>query len=371
MPSTAPATPAAPAPRIVRTLDGLDGEWLAAALGTGPITSFEATAIGTGQMSESHRVALGYEDASSAGPATIVLKLAASDAASRATGVGLGIYEREVRFYEEVAPRIGGPLPGCAFARCDGEGWFTLLLEDAVDAQPGDQIAGCTIEQARLAMGALARLHAPVVGDEALAASTWLNRASPIGQALVAQLLPGFFERYGERIGAEQRRLCERLVASLDAWLDERHGPQGLVHGDYRLDNLLFGARASPRPLTVVDWQTVGWGGAITDAAYFLGGGLQIEERRRAERELLGGYHDALLAAGVEGLPWELCWEEYRRLSVRGRVDGDRGSDARRAHRARRRDVHGDALAPLPARARPRGGGAARAVRLRARRRRR
>jgi hypothetical protein len=306
-------------PGLVRTLDEIDAAWLATALGCGPIDAFQSEPIGTGQMSESHRLSLSYADARQAGPETIVVKLAAEDAGSRATGVGLGIYEREVRFYDELAPRIGGPLPHCALARYDdGEGWFTLLLEDAAPATAGDQITGCSLQQARLAMDALARLHAPVLGDAGLAASAWLNRPSPIGQALVSQLLPGFFERYGDRIDAAQRTLCERLVASLDAWLDQRRGPQGLVHGDFRLDNLLFAATGARRPLTVVDWQTVGWGGAMTDASYFLGGGLRVEDRRRSERELLGAYRDALLALGAKAPTWELCWEEYRRLSFAG-----------------------------------------------------
>ncbi len=314
--------------RIIRTLDELDAAWLHATLGSGPIEAFSTEPIGTGQMSESHRVSLMYADAAPArggaagresGPATIVLKLAAQDTASRATGVGLGIYAREVRFYDELAPRIGGPLPGCSLALFDeSEGWFTLLLEDAVGAQPGDQIAGCSVEQARLAMHALARLHAPVLGDPALAGSDWLNRPSPVNQALVSQLLPGFLERYGERVAPAHGALCERFVARLDAWLADRRGPQGLVHGDFRPDNLLFGGPGSAKPLTVVDWQTVGWGGAMTDAAYFLGGGLPPAERRRHERELLGEYHEALLAQGAQGLSWELCWEEYRRHTFAG-----------------------------------------------------
>ena len=316
--------------RIIRTLDELDASWLSAALGTGPIEAFSTEPIGTGQMSESHRVSLAYADAgrdgtagrepgAGPGPATIVLKLAAQDTASRATGVGLGIYAREVRFYDELAPLIGGPLPHCSLALFDeSEGWFTLLLEDAVGAQPGDQIAGCDVAQARLAMRALARLHAPVLGDAALAGSDWLNRPSPVNQALVAQLLPGFLERYGERVAPEHEALSERFVERLDAWLADRRGPQGLVHGDFRLDNLLFGEPGSPRQLTVVDWQTVGWGGAMTDAAYFLGGSLLPQERRLHERELLAEYHEALLAQGVQGLSWKTCWEEYRRHTFAG-----------------------------------------------------
>jgi hypothetical protein len=305
---------------LIRTLDDLDAPWLTAALGDrAPVASFTAEPIGTGQMSESHRITLAYESPREAGPETIVLKLAAADTASRATGVGLGIYAREVRFYNELAPRIGGPLPACPLALFDdSEGWFTLLLEDARGAEPGDQIAGCDLAQARLAIGALARLHAPVLGDDSLAGSDWLNRPAPINQALVAQLLPGLLERYGTRIAAEHSALCERFVERLDAWLGDRRGPQGLVHGDFRLDNLLFGSPQGVKPLTVVDWQTVGWGGAITDAAYFIGGSLRIDDRRRHERELLGEYHEALLVHGVRSLPWELCWEEYRRHAFAG-----------------------------------------------------
>jgi hypothetical protein len=44
-------------------------------------------------------------------PASVVVKVAASDPTSRATGVGMSIYERsEVRFHRELAPRVGGPL---------------------------------------------------------------------------------------------------------------------------------------------------------------------------------------------------------------------------------------------------------------------
>jgi hypothetical protein len=303
----------------LRRVEELDGPWLATALGSGPLACFEVHEIGTGQMSESHRVALRYEDAAQPGPATVVLKLAAADPTSRATGMGMGIYEREIRFYREIAPRLGGPLADCLLAVHDpADGWFTLLLEDCAPALVGDQIAGCSISEARLALRELARLHAPAFEDQTLAASSWLNRPSPVDQALVSQLLPAFLDRYGDRIAAEHRALCERFVQRLDGWLQERPGPQGLVHGDFRLDNLLFGQAGSPRPLTVVDWQTVGWGDALTDASYFIGGGLPLQERRRHERELLAEYHEALCRMGVSGFEWDDCFRAYRRQTFAG-----------------------------------------------------
>jgi hypothetical protein len=292
---------------VVRTPDEITEDWLGGVLGA-PVAALTTTRIGTGQMSESHRVEPTYAAGPDAGPASVVVKLAASDPTSRATGIGLGIYEREVRFYEELAPRIGGPLAGCLASAFDAaEGWFTLVLEDIAPARQGDQIAGCGVDEAALAMEGLARLHAPVLADPVLGATPWLNESSPVNQAFLSQLLPGFLERYGDCVAPEHRALCERFVASSDAWMTDRQPPLGLVHGDYRLDNLLFG---EARSLTVVDWQTVGWGPVMLDASYFLGGGLTVEDRRRHEEELVRLYHDAL---GAEGFSWEACWAGYRR----------------------------------------------------------
>src|SRR3954471_9834121 len=294
---------------VVRGPDDLTSEWLAGVVDA-PVESFEVERIGTGQMSQNHRVRLSGDGA----PASVVIKVAAEDPTSRATGVGMGAYEREIRFYRELAPRIGGPLAACLATAFDpSEGWFTIVLEDVAPARQGDQIEGCSVDDACGAMEALARLHAPVFGDPGLGATPWLNQESPVNQALLAQLLAGFFERYEGRIADEHKALCERFVASSDGWTADRRPPLGLVHGDYRLDNMLFGRDGAPRPLTVVDWQTVGWGPPLLDASYFLGGGLSVEDRRAHEEELVRVYHDALRAQGIDGFSWEECWTDYRR----------------------------------------------------------
>jgi hypothetical protein len=57
---------------------------------------------------------------------------------------------------------------------------------------------------------------------------------------------------------------------------------------------MLFGEPAADRSLTVVDWQTVTWGPAMTDVAYFLGCALSEQTRRDRYDALLRTYHDAL-----------------------------------------------------------------------------
>ena len=89
-------------------------------LGT-PVTDFAFERIGTGQMSECYRVELTHASGD-AGPSSVVLKVAATDPASRQTGLALGLYEREVRFYTDVAPNLGGgPVAACYQAGFDSE----------------------------------------------------------------------------------------------------------------------------------------------------------------------------------------------------------------------------------------------------------
>lgn len=306
-------------PAVLRSPEDLSAAWLEQALGCGEIAGFDVESIGTGQMSESRRVRISYAQASQAGPASVVLKTASTDENSRAAGVGLGVYEREVRFYRELAPRIGGALAHCHLAAIDPtDGTFTIVLEDVSPALQGDQIAGCTVAEARLALRELARLHAPVFADPQLGATPWLNQEGVLSQALVSQLLPAFFDRHGERVAPEHQEVCRRFVASLDGWAADRRPPLGLVHGDYRLDNMLFGDGDGARPFVAVDWQTVSWGPVMTDVSYMLGGSLAPADRRAAERELVRDYHEALLAEGVTGFDWDQCWEGYRRQAFLG-----------------------------------------------------
>lgn len=275
--------------------DDLTAGWLTAAIGAGSVEQFSVERIGTGQMSECYRVTLSYGDRGT-GPASVILKVAATDAASRQTGLALGLYEREVRFYADIAPRIGGPVAPCHSFGLDAEtGVFHLLLGDAAPAVVGDEIRGATVEQALLAMAELGRLHAPLLGQTAMADVDWLNRESPVNQPLIAQLYAGFVERYGDQIAPQHREVCERMIASFDAYqADLAESVHGLVHGDYRLDNMLFGQEGSDRPLTVVDWQTVTWGPSLIDVAYFLGCALADDVRRDNYDALLGAYYAAL-----------------------------------------------------------------------------
>jgi hypothetical protein len=85
-----------------------------------------------------------------------------------------------------------------------------------------------------------------------------------------------------------------------------------MAHGDYRLDNMLFGSEPGAPAFSVIDWQTARLGPPLLDAVMFLGPNVDPVLRRSHEVELLHEYHHNLLAAGVEGFTFDDCWRSYR-----------------------------------------------------------
>src|SRR4051812_26409548 len=109
---------------LIQFPEQITGPWLAAVLRLQTAEVESVTRIGTGQMSQSHRVV--YTSGGATG--SVVVKLASDDETSRATGVGMGAYYREIAFYRNLAPLVGGSLPACHLAEYDDtEGWFTLV----------------------------------------------------------------------------------------------------------------------------------------------------------------------------------------------------------------------------------------------------
>jgi len=260
---------------LLRHASDITPEWLTAALADAGllragarVESFEADPIGTGQMADTTRFTLTYDEPGS-GPVAVVGKFASADDQSRATGLALRAYEIEVRFYREVAARIGARVPLVYVAEVEPEtGWFTLLMEDITAARQGDQIEACGPEVAASVLDEMAGLH-----------------------------VPGFLERYADELAPEYQEVCRIFVERMPAFLALHAGPRTATHGDFRLDNLLFQPEDA-RPV-VVDWQTAGWAGASTDVAYFVGGCLSIEDRRAHQDDLLAHYHDSLARRGV------------------------------------------------------------------------
>jgi hypothetical protein len=289
----------------------------------GEVGAIESTRIGDGLVGLNLRVRL--LDAAPELPDSVVIKLPSIDETSRATGIALRNYEREVKFYLQVADTVDIRVPDCHFGEWDSStGDFVLVLEDMAPAEQGDQVTGCSIERAAAAVEELALLHAPRWDDPTLHDIDWLGRRTSTedvtGVAALWSMFHGpFLETYAKHLSTEQVDLSHAFGPRILDWMGDREGPLAITHGDYRLDNLLFATPAGGPPVTAVDWQTPGHGPPIADLAYFLGAGLLSDERAVSERSLLDRYALALAARSVD-VDSSWLWTQYCRESFGGVV---------------------------------------------------
>jgi hypothetical protein len=302
------------------TPDWLSPAWLSAVLDA-DVVGFRGERIGDGLVGLNLRLSIDSPDDSA--PDSVVVKLPSLDATSKATGVALRNYEREVKFYDQIASTVDIRVPHCHHGEWhEASGDFVLVLEDMAPAAQGDQVAGCDVATARAAVLELARLHGPRWNDAALSHHEFLQRRTgPEDAAQLAGLwelfLPGFSATYAAYLSPEMKMVLDTFGPRLADWVEGRDGPLAVTHGDYRLDNLLFATPAGGPPVTAVDWQTPGHGPPVADLAYFLGAGLVSEDRRAAEGELVGAYRTALEGHGVEVNP-DWLWAQYRRDAFAG-----------------------------------------------------
>lgn len=287
------------------------------------ITAVGTSRIGDGLVGLNLRVVITSADPQV--PASVVIKLPSDDETSKATGIALRNYEREVKFYLEVADTVDIRLPHCYHGDWDeATGDFVLVLEDMAPAQQGNQITGCTPEMALAAVDELAGLHAPRWDDPTLADLDWLGRRTSTEDVdavvgLWAMFLPSFLTGYGAHLDQPQLDLLGAFGSRMDGWMGERSGPKAVTHGDYRLDNLLFGDGSSAPTVTAVDWQTPGHGPPVADLSYFCGAGLTPPERRTHDRALVEAYAASLARRGVDTDDGWL-WEQYCREAFGGVV---------------------------------------------------
>ena len=295
-------------------IEEISPEWMTAALGGEHVVrELQYGPVGTGQMADSFRVHLQGDEAI---PASVIVKMQAMDELAREAGAG-SAYRSEVGFYAELANTVSIRTPSCyCVVGPDERAQFTLVLEDLAPAQQGDQITGCTTDHARDAVLNLAGLHGPRWCDPALLAIPWLRRVGPeeatFFRAILKERTEIFVEHYRGRIPAEDIEVLQEFAPRSDVWLMARAERFALVHGDYRLDNLLFGESSAGVPVAAVDWQTLEVGNPGRDLAYFLGNSLLPDDRRQFEQELIAAYHGALLSFGVEGYSLDTCFDDYR-----------------------------------------------------------
>ncbi|MFV0258155.1 MAG: phosphotransferase family protein [Acidimicrobiales bacterium] len=293
------------------------------------VTAVDGGGIGTGQVGQNVRFGLTWsvsagEAAERGLPPTLVGKFPSDDDKSRSTAAATSTYIREVGFYRDLASEVDISIPTVWYVAEDRAGNdFTILMADLAPAVQGDQLTGCPVEHAELAVDQAATLHGSSWGRLDLVDRTdWLSvpdAESAAGRfGLYRTVFPAFVDRYRSMLPADDIAFGEAMGERLERWFEVGYGQDDpahdwcLAHGDYRLDNMLFaphpdssgggvapGRPGAVAPVTVVDWQTVSIGSGPADVAYFVGAGLEPGLRTEVEEVLLVRYLDGLRARGV------------------------------------------------------------------------
>jgi hypothetical protein len=318
----------------------LTAQWLSNALGWS-ISAVDQKVLGKGQGFLGDIIRLDLTTDARDAPASVIAKLPKK--ANRAIGEMLGVYEREILFFQELSAQVPARTPHVYFSHFDRDagsekqkqilrafdrmpGFLTpligtlgakvaagkkrkylLIMEDLGDLEVGDQLAGASVEQCAQVLEHIASTHRLFWNSSQLADKFWLlpmDIDSRMRHGMLKKSLPAFrsiatpeMQPYLDWLEAHGVTLMKSFA---------RDAPQTLVHCDLRLDNVCFGTEGC----AYLDWQLTRVGPAAYDIAYFLGGALPPETTASQERELVREYHRKL---DVTDYSFESFWRDYQR----------------------------------------------------------
>lgn len=313
-------------PPLVDAIGEIDAAWLEqmyAAAGVkvphiGMVTRAER--VGNGTSTQVWRIHIGYNVAGSGGaPPTLIVKLPSAERPDSVTEGDLIGCAREGAAYRFLGDTPPMRIPRCYHAANEGVR-FDLVIEDlGEDARPGDQIAGCSAEDAALVVRELAALHAAYWRSDKLDGLDWPMRMQAIG-GTIAPFYAGGIEVLRNGAGkdwdAGMFELIE-AVAPLVAPFLQSEPATTLIHGELRVDNVLF--EADGKRACLIDLAGMSIGDPQRDLAYFLTGSLDPADRRACERALVAD-HAATIRAVDPDYSDEAAWDAYRANAIAGLI---------------------------------------------------
>lgn len=315
---------------IPATMAEVTPAWLTAALREGgrireaTVTTAPRVQIGQGVgiLGELARVTLEYDRNEPGAPKTLIAKIPTADPGGRGIAQMLGFYEKECHFYSEVCDRVGIRTAHCYYADRDPENvQYVILMEDLGDLAIGDQVVGATVDECRLVVTEVAKLHAKWWASPDLDALGWIPFGNdPIikfAALAYGQSLEPFLQNFGDHLTGEQRDMALKFLPRMNPMQDNFAGaPYTLCHGDLRLDNVFWGSPDGTSAVTLVDWQIAIKARGTYDIGYFMSQSVDPEIRAASEENLIRDYQRALAENGVKGYSFDQAWDDYRMTTM-------------------------------------------------------
>lgn len=229
---------------------------------------------------------------------------------------GFSAYEKEARFYHEVAPGANLRTPECYYHEIDRDARRSvLLLEDMVDARPGDQVDGCSAEDAITAARDWACFNATFWENNRLREVPDLPGYTAGIENLQERFnvaWSAYLDQFSDQIPDKIRQIGQALMGSGATYVRGQldRSPKTLCHGDLHLDNLFF--TDEPPGIAVIDWNGLRAGPGMWDLSHLMCQGLEAEIRRGCENDIFSAYCETLAAHGVKGYGVAEAWRDYR-----------------------------------------------------------
>lgn len=305
---------------LPRSWDEITPSWMTAALGNHfPGATVEAVTVALRDDGTNRRARLALRYSAGSGPATVFAKAVDPDHAEL-VALTSGLFHEPRLFTSGVSLPLDHPSVYAALIDEPGSN-FVMIMEDVVarGADPRDSTRPMTVSQVANGVRGLARMHSQFWGERLSTnqALSWLEPFVAF-EGLEYAPLDIARERLGNTVSSEILGLSGTDLF-VDIWARYigtlTTSPQTLLHGDPHIGNTYV---LPNDDVGFLDWQMARRGNWSLDLGYFLQGALTIEDRRKAERDLLDEYRNALTLPSAELPSAEEVWLRYRASVAHG-----------------------------------------------------
>src|SRR5215212_1058515 len=324
--------PVTRAHEVPATVDQLTPEWLTAVLTDGTygaqVIGFE---LGSGSDGTSSRRAITVHwnaAGKNAGlPRDVYSKSTPSLLNRLLVGV-TGAAGAEALFYSQIRSKLDIGAPAGYHGAWDPRSCRSMVLTEDIATARGATFADATKlkvsrASAESMVAELAQYHGAMWEDRRLAnewnlmrADIWqqsfnarigFDRGALVGMRMLPELVP-------TQLQDRRSEIRSGLMRSLEI---NARGPLTLLHQDVHPNNWFTLPDGS---LHLYDWQGIGRGGWALDVSYALSAGLEVQDRRDWERDLIALYVDQLRLAGGRPPSVDEAFLAYRQQMFKGFV---------------------------------------------------